>query len=140
MDEYTQKNIESICSTYEKDLPPHWAIEQYLPAQFFLENGFNIKELREYENVSIKGDKGYIRIYEMKNFSNISNFRISDINISESISQYMKEQIGHHLWISKKVIGMDELLMNIIKEMYSDLNIKIHSILNIKNNKKKTLI
>ena len=52
----------------------------------------------------------------------------------------MQENIGHHLWVSKKVTGMDELLMNIIEEMYPELYQKINSILNIKHNKSKTLI
>ena len=140
LDEYTQQNIESIVNTYSIEAPPHWAIEQYLSAQFFLENGFNIKELREYENVLIKGDKGYIRIYEMKDFSNIANFRLKDINIRESLTKYMIENIGHHLWVSKKVIGMDELLMSVINEMYPELNEKINLILNIKHTNKKKLL
>lgn len=140
LDEYTQQHIESIVNTYTIDTPPHWAIEQYLPAQFFLENSFSIKELREYETPLIKGDKGYIRAYDMKDFSNISNFRIKDIDIKKSLKKYMQENIGHHLWVSKKVTGMDELLMNIIEEMYPELYQKINSILNIKHNKSKTLI
>ena len=140
LDEYTQQNIESIVNTYPIETPPHWAIEQYLSAQFFLENGFNIKELREYENVLIKGDKGYIRIYEMKDFSNIANFRFKDINITNFLSNYMKENIGHHLWISKKVGGMDDLLINVINEMYPELSEKINVIINVKNTKNKRLL
>ena len=140
LDEYTQQNIESIVNTHSTDAPPHWAIEQYLSAQFFLENNFKIKELNEYENVLIKGDRGYLRIYEMKEFSNITNFRIEDINIKKSLSKYMQQNIGHHLWISKKVAGMDELLINVIEEMYPELYQKINSILNIKDTKNKKLI
>jgi hypothetical protein len=140
LDEYTQKNIKNIVNTYSTETPPHWAIEQYLPAQYFLENRFNIKELNEYENFLIKGDKGYLRIYEMKEFSNIMNFRIEDIDIKKSLSKYMEENIGHHLWISKKVAGVDKLLINIIKEMYPELYEKINSILNIKDTKNKKLI
>jgi hypothetical protein len=140
LDEYTQQNIESIVNTHSTDAPPHWAIEQYLPAQFFLENGFKIKELNEYENVLIKGDRGYLRIYEMKEFSNITNFRIEDIDIKKSLSKYMQENVGHHLWVSKKVAGMDKLLINVIEEMYPELYQKINSIWNIKNTKSKKLI
>ena len=140
LDEYTQQNIESIVNTHSTEAPPHWAIEQYLPAQFFLENGFKIKELNEYENVLIKGDRGYLRIYEMKEFSNIANFRIKDIDIKKSLSKYMQENVGHHLWISKKVAGMDKLLINIIEEMYPELYEKINSILNVKDTKSKKLI
>jgi hypothetical protein len=140
LDEYTQQNIERIVNTYSSEAPPHWAIEQYLPAQFFLENGFKIKELNEYENVLIKGDRGYLRIYEMKKFSNIANFRMEDILIKKSLSKYMQEKTGHHLWVSKKVAGMDKLLMNIIEEMYPELYQKVNSILNIKDTKSKKLI
>ena len=140
LNEYTQQNIERIVNTYSTETPPHWAIEQYLPAQFFLENGFKINELNEYENVLIKGDKGYLRIYEMKEFSNITNFRIEDIDIKKLLSKYMKENIGHHLWVSKKVAGMDKLLINIIEEMYPELYQKLNSILNIKDTKSKKLI
>jgi len=140
LDEYTQQNIERIVNTYSAEAPPHWAIEQYLPAQFFLKNRFKIKELNEYENVLIKGDKGYLRIYEMKEFSNITNFRIEDIDIKKSLSKYMQENIGHHLWVSKKVAGMAELLTGVIEEMYPELYQKINSILNIKNTKGKKLI
>jgi len=140
LDEYTQQNIQSIVDNYSIDAPPHWAIEQYLSAQFFLENGFNIKELREYENVLIKGDRGYIRIYEMKDFSNIANFRLKDIKIKESLSNYMKDNIGHHLWVSKKVSGMDELLMEIITEMYPELNKKINLTIDVKDTKNKRLL
>lgn len=140
LDEYTQKNIKSIFNTHSSEAPPHWAIEQYLPAQFFLENGFKIKELNEYENVLIKGDRGYLRIYEMKEFSNIRNFRIEDIDIKKSLSKYMQENIGHHLWVSKKVAGVDNLLINVIEEMYPELYKKLNSILNIKDTKSKKLI
>ena len=140
LDEYTQQHIESIINTYSTDAPPHWAIEQYLSAQFFLENEFKIKELREYENVLIKGDRGYIRIYDMKDFSNIVNFRIKDIDIKKGLSNYMKANIGHHLWVSKKVSGMDELLMEIITEMYPELSEKINLTIGIKNNKNKRLL
>ena len=140
LDEYTQQNIKNIINTYSTETPPHWAIEQYLPAQYFLENRFTIKELNEYENFLIKGDKGYLRIYEMKEFSNIANFRIKDIDIKKSLSKYMQKNIGHHLWISKKVAGMDKLLINIIEEMYPELYKKINCILNIKDTKIKKLI
>lgn len=140
LNEYTQQNIKSIVNTHSTEAPPHWAIEQYLPAQFFLENGFKIKELNEYENVLIKGDRGYLRIYEMKEFSNIANFRIKDIDIKKSLSKYMQENVGHHLWISKKVAGMDKLLINIIEEMYPELYEKLNFILNIKDTKSKKFI
>lgn len=129
LDEYTQQHIKSIVNTYSIDAPPHWAIEQYLPAQFFLENKFNIKELREYETPLIKGDKGYLRIYDMKDFSNIANFRIKDIDIKKSLTKYMQENIGHHLWVSKNVDGIGELLLYIINEMYPDAYEKINSLL-----------
>lgn len=140
LDEYTQEHIESIVNTYSIDAPPHWAIEQYLSAQFFLENGFKIRELNEYENALIKGDKGYIRIYEMKEFTNIVNFRIKDIDIKVSLTKYMQENVGHHLWVSKKVSGMDELFMNVINTMYPELYEKINSTLTIRQNKNKGLI
>jgi hypothetical protein len=140
LDEYTQQNIESIINTYSAYTPPQWAIEQYLPAQFFLENGFKIKELNEYENVLIKRDRGYLTIYEMKDISNITNFRIEDIDIKTVLSKYMQKNIGHHLWVSKKVAGMSDLLMNVIVEMYPELYDKINSISFIKHNENKTLI
>lgn len=140
LDEYTQKHIQSIVNTYSIDAPPHWAIEQYLPAQFFLENKFSIKEIREYETPLIKGDKGYLRIYDMKNFSNIANFRIKDIDIKKSLTKYMQENIGHHLWVSKKVAGMDELLLSIIDKMYPELSKKIKLILDIKSTENKRLL
>ena len=52
----------------------------------------------------------------------------------------MQENIGHHLWISKKVAGMDNLLINVIEEMYPELYQKINSIWNIKDTKNKKLI
>lgn len=140
LDKYTQENIENIVNTYSIEAPPHWAIEQYLSAQYFLENKFKIKELNEYENVLIKGDRGYIRIYEMKEFLNIANFRIKDVDIKTYLTKYMQENIGHHLWVSKKVKGMDDLLLNIIEHMYSELYEKVNLILNIKHTKNTTLI
>ena len=76
----------------------------------------------------------------MKDFSNIVNFRIKDIDIKKSLSNYMKANIGHHLWVSKKVSGMDELLMEIITEMYPELSEKINLTIGIKNNKNKRLL
>jgi hypothetical protein len=52
----------------------------------------------------------------------------------------MQENIGHHLWVSKKVAGMNALLINIIEEMYPELYQKLNSILNIKDTKIKKLI
>lgn len=140
LDKYTQQNIKNIVNTYTIDTPPHWAIEQYLPAQFFLENGFSIKELRKYETPLIKGDRGYLRIYDMKDFSNIVNFRINDIDIKKSLTKYMQENIGHHLWVSKKVSGMDGLLVEIIGKIYPELNEKINLIIDIKDIKNKKLL
>jgi hypothetical protein len=140
INEYTEKNIESIVNTYIIEAPPHWAIEQYIPVQFFLENGFKINELNEYENPQIKGHSGHIRIYEMKNFSNIANFRINDIDIKKLLSEYMDNNVGHHLWVSKSVVGIDELLLTVVNEMYPELYEKMNTILDIKRKKTNTLI
>jgi hypothetical protein len=143
LDEYTQENIETIYNTYSKNLPPHWAIEQYIPAQFFLQNNFNIKELNEYENYQIRRYIDYIRLYELKTFSLIGGARIKDINIKEVLTKYMNENIGYHLWVSKSVNGIDELLMDTIKEMFIDLYEKINFVLNknfLNTKKKNTLI
>jgi hypothetical protein len=129
LNEYTEKNIKTISQTYDINYPPHWAIEQYIPAQFFLENKFKIKELNEFDNFQIKGHSGYIRIYDPQNFSNITNFRIQDIDIKKSLSEHMRKNIGYHLWYSKKMEGIDDLLMIVIAEMYPELEIKINSIL-----------
>lgn len=138
LNEYTENNIESIVNTYTTDEPPHWAIEQYLPAQFFLENKFNIRELNEYENYQIRRNSDYIQLYEMKNFSLVGSSRIKDINIKELLTSYMNENIGHHLWISKNVGGVDSLLNFAIKEMFPDLYEKINHTLdtNISSDKK----
>lgn len=143
LNEYTQENIESIYNTYSKDLPPHWAIEQYIPAQFFLENNFNIRELNEYENYQIRRQLDYIRLYEMKTFSMVGAARMEDIDIKEILTKYMKKNIGHHLWVSKNVSNVDELLLNVSREMFSDLYKKIILILNKhfpKNKNKNTLV
>jgi hypothetical protein len=143
LDEYTQQHIETIYNTYDKDLPPHWAIEQYLPPQFFLQNNFKIKELREYENYQIRRQLDYIRVYEMKTFSMVGGARIDDIDIKEVLTKYMKKNIGHHLWVSKNVSNVDELLLNVSKEIFPDLYKKINLVLNKhfpKTKKKNTLI
>ncbi len=143
LDEYTQQHIETIYNTYDKELPPHWAIEQYLPPQFFLQNGFKIKELREYENYQIRRNIDSIRLYEMKNFSLVGTTRIKDINIREILTNYMNENIGHHLWVSKSVDKVDELLIDITKEMFVEVYDKINSILDKHfpvNKKKSSLI
>jgi hypothetical protein len=129
LNEYTENNIESISNTYSNDEPPHWAIEQYLPAQFFLENNFKIQELNEHENYQIRRNADYIQLYEMKNFSFVGGARIKDIDIKETLTKYMNETIGHHLWISKNVGGIDSLLNLVIKEMFVDLYEKINHIL-----------
>jgi hypothetical protein len=129
LNEYTESNIESISDTYSSDEPPHWAIEQYLPAQFFLENNFKIQELNEHENYQIRRNADYIQLYEMKNFSFVGGARIKDIDIKETLTKYMNETIGHHLWISKNVGGIDSLLNLVIKEMFVDLYEKINHIL-----------
>lgn len=143
LDEYTQQHIETIYNTYDKDLPPHWAIEQYLPAQFFLQNNFAIKELNEYENYQIRRSIDSIRLYEMKNLSLVATARIKDIDIKELIGKYMDENIGHHLWVSKSVDKIEELLLNLCKEMFIEVYDKINFTLdkNFPTNKnKKTLI
>lgn len=143
LNDYTENNIESIFNTYNIDEPPHWAIEQYLPAQFFLENNFNIRELNEYENYQIRRNADYIQLYEMKNFSLVAGARIKDINIKEVLNNYMNKNIGHHLWISKNVGGIDSLLNLVIKEMFVDLYEKMNDILSnqiISNKKNSTLI
>lgn len=141
LNDYTENHIESIFNTYSIDEPPHWAIEQYLPAQFFLENNFNIRELNEYENYQIRLNSDYIQLYEMKNFSLVGGARIKDINIKEVLVNYMTENIGHHLWISKNVGGIDSLLKLVIKEMFPDLYEKTNHILSKhKSNTKKNTI
>ncbi len=143
LDEYTQQHIETIYNNYDKDLPPHWAIEQYLPAQFFLENKFKIKELNEFENYQIRRNIDSIRLYEMKNFSLVGSARIKDIDIKSILKKYMSENIGHHLWVSKSVDGLDELLIDIIKEMFIELYEKIDFVLNenfLKNKNNTKLI
>lgn len=132
LNEYTQEHIETIYNTYDKDLPPHWAIEQYIPAQFFLENKLSIKELTEYENYQIRRNGDYIQIYEMKNFSLVGTAKIKDVDMTTILTKYMKETIGHHVWVSKSVSGIDMLLISIAKEMYEDLYDKIMFILNNK--------
>ena len=128
LDEYTQEHIETIYNTYDKDLPPHWAIEQYIPAQFFLQNNFKIKELREYENYQIRRSIGVIRLYEMQNFSLVHTRRMSGIDIKDVLTKYMKENIGHHLWISKSVDGIEGLLINVCNEMFPEVYDKINNI------------
>jgi len=143
LDEYTQQHIETIYNTYDKDLPPHWAIEQYLPPQFFLQNNFKIKELRECENYQIRRSIGVIRIYEMKNFSLIHTARMSGIDIKKVLTKYMNENIGHHLWVSKSVDGIEGLLMIVCNEMFPEVYDKINNILDTNfptNKNKKTLI
>ena len=143
LDEYTQQNIETIYNTYDKDLPPHWAIEQYMPAQFFLQNNFSIKELNEYENYQIRRSIDSIRLYEMKNFSLVGSGRIKNIDIKKVLTKYMNENIGHHLWVSKSVSSIDEMLLSISKELFTEVYDKINFILdkNFPSNKnKKTLI
>ena len=143
LDEYTQQHIETIYNSYDKDLPPHWAIEQYLPPQFFLQNNFKIKELREYENYQIRRNIDSIRLYEMKNFSLIGTARLRDIDIKEIVTKYMNENIGHHVWVSKSVDRVDELLIDISKEMFVKVYDKINFILDTNfpvNKNKKTLI
>ena len=51
----------------------------------------------------------------------------------------MKDNIGHHLWFSKNVDGIDDLLMIVINEMYPELESKINIILK-DNNLIKTVI
>jgi predicted DNA-binding protein YlxM (UPF0122 family) len=140
LNEYTQQNIESIYNTHLKELPPHWAIEQYIPAQFFLENNINIEELNDYENFQIRKQFDYIRLYEMKDFSLVNSVKLKDVNIKQVLTNYMSKNIGHHLWISKNVSNVDELLINVIKEMYPELYKKINLILGIKENNNKTFI
>jgi hypothetical protein len=140
LNEYTQQNIETIYNTYSKELPPHWAIEQYIPAQFFLENNIIIEELNDYENFQIRKHFDYIRLYEMKNFSLVNSVKLKDVNIKQVLANYMSKNIGHHLWISKNVSNVDELLINVIKEMYPELYKKINLILGIKENNNKTFI
>jgi len=143
LDEYTQQHIEAIYNTHSTKLPPHWAIEQYIPVQFFLENNLNITELNEYESYQIRRNIDSIRLYEMENFSLIGSARINEINIKNILTEYMNEVIGHHLWISKQVDGVDELLMWVIKEVFVEIYEKINFILNdnsLDNKKNITLI
>lgn len=146
LNEYTEKNISTIFYTYAGNYPPHWAIEQYLPAQFFLENKFKIKELNEFDNVIIKGHSGYLRVFNPQTHLNITNFRIQDIDIKKSLFEYMQKHIGYHLWFSKNVEGIDDLFMIVISEMYPELEIKINDLLEknlltkIKHQKSKGLI
>jgi len=142
LDEYTQQNIETIYNTYSKDLPPHWAIEQYIPAQFFLENNFKIKELNEHENYQIRRNIDSIRLYEMKNHSLVGITKLKDINIKEVLTNYMNNNIGHHLWVSKSVSGIEQILIDITKEMFIEIYDKVNEILNknFPNKKNITLI
>jgi len=130
LNEYTENHIETIFSTYTTDEPPHWAIEQYMPAQFFLENNFKITELNPYENYQIRRHIDSIRLYEMENFSLVGTARLKDINLKEVITKYMKEHTGHHLWITKGVDGIDDILKNVIKELYPEVYNKIINTLN----------
>jgi hypothetical protein len=129
LDEYTQENIERIYNSYSENKPAKWAIEQYIPAQYFLEKGYKIKELNEFDNHHIRGHAGYIRIYNSKNIENIANFRIKDVDVKKSLTKYMQENIGHHLWFSKDVDGMAEMLIYVIGEMYPDASEKVNYIL-----------
>jgi hypothetical protein len=143
LNEYTETNIETICTNYSFLYTPQFAIEQYIPTQFFLENNFNIKELNEYENYQIERRFDLIKLYEMKNFSLVNSSRIKDINIKKVLTKYMQENIGHHLWNSKRTNSIDNLLLEISKEMFTELYKKIIFILNTNflNNKKiKTLL
>jgi hypothetical protein len=146
LNEHSEKNIGIISKSYSIDNPPLSAIEQYMPAQYFLEKEYKIKELYEFDNYDIKGHSGYIRIYNNRTFHNITNFRIKDIDVKTNLSKYIQENIGYHLWNSKKMEGIDDLLMIVIAEMYPELEIKINSILEknllikIKYKKNKGLI
>jgi hypothetical protein len=129
LNEHSEKNIEIISKSYSINYPPLWAIEQYIPAQYFLEKEYNIKELNEYDNYDIKGHSGYIRIYNNRTFQNITNFRIKDIDVKTNLSKYMQENTGHHLWNSKHIEGMDNLLMHVSNEMFPELHKTITFIL-----------
>jgi hypothetical protein len=129
LNEYTETNIETIYSNYSSSFTPQYAIEQYIPAQFFLQNNLNIKELNEYENYQIKKHFDYIRLYEMKTFSLVGEGRFKNINIKEVLSKYMNENLGHHLWASKGIHDVDKLLMKVSKEMFTELYDKINFIL-----------
>ena len=55
----------------------------------------------------------------------------------------MNENIGHHVWVSKSVDRVDELLIDISKEMFVKVYDKINFILDTNfpvNKNKKTLI
>ena len=121
LNEHSEKNIETISNNYTIDYPPLWAIEQYIPAQFFLENNFKINELNDYDNHHIKGQSGYLRIFNVKTHENIANFRIKDVDIKFHLSKYMEENIGHHLWNTKNVEGIDDSLRFVAREMFSEL-------------------
>ena len=142
INEYTERNIKDISKKDSFTFTPQYAIEQYIPAQFFLENNFKIIELNEYENYQIKRQFDLIRLYEMKNFSLVSAIKIKDINIKEVLSKYMNENIGHHLWSSKNVSGIDGLLIDVSKEMFTELYEKIMLVLvtNFPNSTKKTTL
>ena len=45
------------------------------------------------------------------------------------MNKYMNENIGHHLWVSKSVHDMDDLLIKVSKEMFTELYNKINFIL-----------
>ena len=129
LDEYTQQNIENIFNTYSVLAPPQWAIEQYIPVQWFLENKFKIKELNQFDNHRIRGEAGYIRIYRVDGIENVANFRIQDVDIKKHLSKYMEENIGHHLWFSKNVGGLTDMLIYVINEMYPEVLIKLNILL-----------
>ena len=129
LDEYTQQNIESIVNTDIIPTSPQLAIEQYIPVQWFLENKFKIKELNEFDNHHIKGQAGYIKIYNAKDNKNITNFKIKDIDIKNDLLKYMQENIGHHLGDSKNLSGIMDMLIYVINEMYPEVFIKLNTIL-----------
>ena len=129
LNEHSEKNIETISKSYSIDYPPLWAIEQYIPAQYFLEKGYKIKELNEYDNCHIKGHSGYMRVYNVKTYENIANFRIKDIDIKIHLSKYMEKNIGHHLWNTKYIDGIDNMLLYVTYEMFTELHKKITFIL-----------
>jgi hypothetical protein len=147
LDKYTQQNIESIVNTDIIPTSPQLAIEQYIPVQWFLENEFKIKELNEFDNHHIKGQAGYIRIYNAKDNKNITNFKIKNIDIKKHLLKYMQENIGHHLGDSKDLSGIMDMLIYVINEMYPEVFIKLNKLLPnilsellISNEKSKKLI
>ena len=129
LNEYTQQNIENIFNTYSDLELPQWAIEQYIPVQWFLENEFKIKELNEFDNHRIRGESGYIRIHTADNIKNVANFRIQDVDIKKHLSKYMEENIGHHLWFSKNVNGLTDMLIYVINEMFPEVLLKLNTLL-----------